>query len=187
MIKINNNNTFYQPIFQGRKVQSANDFYSSDLNQNSTYSRAISSYGKAIVEITNPRDDVDRKLLATSNDETISLEDAVNELKDIKTTPKKKADYILCSTFENDKQEVIINKKALLTIKQALLYGDKIPKMEDAIRTALDDDTKSFNSAKFDSLFDYKGRLKVGARLKSRPQNIARDLRDAKAHRRLQI
>ena len=189
MIKINkSNNVFFQPTFQGRKVQSANDFNGSELSQNPTYSSAISSYGKAMVaKSPDPKDEVDRKLLATSNDETISLEDAVQELKDINTTPKRKADYILCSTFENDKPEVVINKKALLTIKQALLYGDKIPKMEDAIRTALDDDTKTFNPDKFNSLYDYKGRLKIGARLKPRPQNSARELRDAKAHRRLQI
>lgn len=189
MIKINkNNNLFYQPTFQGRNVQSANDFYASELSQNPTYSSAISSYGKVMVEkSSDPKDEVDKKLLETSNDETISLEDAVKELKDINTTPKRKADYILCSTFENDKPEVIINKKALLTIKQSLLYGDKIPKMEDAIRTALDDDTKSFNPDKFNSLFDYKGRLKIGARLKPRPQNSTRELREAKAHRRLQI
>lgn len=189
MIKINkNNNAFYQPTFQGRKVQSANEFYCSDLSQNPAYSSAISSYGKAMLEkSSDPKDVVDRKLLETSNDETISLEDAVQELKDINTTPKKKADYILCSTFENDKPDVIINKKALLTIKQALLYDDKIPKMEDAIRTALDDDTKTFNPDKFNSLYDYKGRLKIGARLKPRPQNSTRELRDAKAHRRLQI
>lgn len=188
MIKINkNNNVFYQPTFQGRKVQTVNDYLDYELSQNPTYSSAISSYGKAMVESSNPKDDIDRKLLATSDDETISLEDAVQELKDIKTTPKKKADYILCSTFENDKPEVVINKKALLTIKQALLYGDKIPKMEDAIRTCLDDDTKTFNPDKFNSLYDYKGRLKIGARLKPRPQNIARELRDAKANRRLQI
>ena len=188
MIKINkNNNVFYQPTFQGNKVQSANDFNFKDLSQDPVYSNAISSYGKAIVESSSPRDDVDRKLFATSDYETISLEDAVKELKDIQTTPKKKADYILCSTFENDKTDVIINKKALLTIKQALLYGDKIPKMEDVIRTCLDVENQTFNSHKFDFMFDYKGRLKIGARLKPRPQNYAKELRQAKASRRVQI
>lgn len=188
MIRINKNNSvFFQQSFKGRDIKSVNDYPNYDLSQNPTYSSAISSYGKAMVETSNPRDEIDKKLFETSNDETISLEDAVIELKDIKTTPKKKADYILCSTFENDKSEVIINKKALLTIKQALLYGDKIPKIEDAIRTCLDDDTKTFNPDKFNSLYDYKGRLKIGARLKPRPKNFAKDLRDAKASRRLQI
>ena len=171
----------YQQQKESSQVNSSND------SNYVSSSDAMTSYGKVLVTTKSAVDDIDTKLLNTSDTDTISLLDAVEEFKDINTTDKKKTDYILCCTFENDKPEVIINKKALLLIKQSLVTGDKIPKMEDVMRTCLDDDSKSFNAKKFDSLFDYKGRLRISAKLKPRPTNAAKDIRTAKAERRLQI
>ena len=187
MISIKNINSL-KLNFKGYEPQKESQRNDSSVSSNYVSSSdAMTSYGKALVTSKSDIEDINTKLLNTANNDVISLADAVEEFKDVKTTDKKKTDYILCCTFENNKPEVVINKKALFLVKQALVTGEKIPKMEDVMRTCLDDESKSFDGKKFDSLFDYKGRLRISARLKPRPQNTAKDIRTAKAARRLQI
>ena len=187
MISIKNINSL-KLNFKGYEPQKESQRNDSSVSSNYVSSSdAMTSYGKALVTSKSDIEDINTKLLNTANNDVISLADAVEEFKDVKTTDKKKTDYILCCTFENNKPEVVINKKALFLVKQALVTGEKIPKMEDVMRTCLDDESKSFDGKKFDSLFDYKGRLRISARLKPRPQNTAKEVRTAKAARRLQI
>lgn len=187
MISIKNINSL-KLNFKGYEPQKESQRNDSSVSSNYVSSSdAMTSYGKALVTSKSDIEDINTKLLNTANNDVISLADAVEEFKDVKTTDKKKTDYILCCTFENNKPEVVINKKALFLVKQALVTGEKIPKMEDVMRTCLDDESKSFDGKKFDSLFDYKGRLRISARLKPRPQNTAKEIRTAKAARRLQI
>ena len=189
MISIKNINSLQLNFkgYQEKKEPSKGYSYDSDYVSSS---EAMTSYGKALVTSKSDTEDfnsISERIYNTKDDEIISLKDAVDEFKCVNTTDKKKTDYILSCTFENEKSDVVINKKALLLTKQALLFNAKIPKMEDVMRTCLDDDSKSFNSKKFESLFDYKGRLRISAKLKPRPQNTAKDIRNAKAARRLQI
>ena len=164
-----------------------------------SYSQASRSYGVAFLGTSKPKrstseiikdiQDVNNKINNTQNDELISIEDAIAELKTINHTDSKKCDYILACTFETDNSEVLINKKALYYLKYTLLTKDCVPKLEDAIRTCMDEKTLTFDPEKFESLFNMAGQIKYSAasKLKPRPQNYEKTLREAKLERKLQI
>ena len=197
MISINNKqNLFIQPNFKGNSknnsyVSERYEIENSALGKKSSY--AVSSYGQAMVKAnkTNPKDDEYARLLTliphTSDYATMSLDDAVEEMKNVNTTNKRKTDLILASTFETDKSDVLVSKKALYILKKALIANSFVPKLEDAVRTCLDAEFQEFDSRKFDSLFNAKGQIRISARLKSRPTNYDNTMKNAKRVRREQI
>jgi len=193
MISVNQQK--FNPIFCGKRnydsVNSENGepkYYNSQTSDFQA-SDAMTSYGKALLtpHVPSEYELTCMKLMEASDDEVISLEDAVNEVKNFKCKNGKKTDYILACAFENDDSNLIINKKALLTIKAEVLSGAPPAKLEDAIRTCLDEKTMTYDSQKYDTIFDMKGRVRINARLKPRPKNYNSNLRDAKAQRRLLV
>ena len=129
MISINNKqNLFIQPNFKGNSknnsyVSERYEIENSALGKKSSY--AVSSYGQAMVKAnkTNSKDDEYARLLTliphTSDYATMSLDDAVEEMKNVNTTNKRKTDLILASTFETYKSDVLVSKKALYILKKA--------------------------------------------------------------------
>lgn len=177
-----------QPLFKGyygQKTYNTNTTYGQDYASSSD---AMTSYGKALVRSPDVElSELWDKINATSDSDTISIEDAAKEFSVLNTTTKKKTDSILACTFETDKPEVVINKKSLLLLKELLLSEGNVPKVEDVIRTCLDEKTQTFNPRKYDSMFNANGKVKISAKLKTRPQNFSKELRDAKMQRRMQI
>ena len=154
----------------------------------SSSSEAMTSYGKVLLTRTKtPYEILLDKLSATSDNESISAEDAVKEFSDMDYNNKTKTDFIMACTYENLDTEPEINKKALLTLKESLIYRGNTPKLTDVIRTCLDEENKKFNSAKFNSMFNPNGKVKISARLKPRKSNYDKDMRDAKAERYIKI
>lgn len=190
MLSINSNK--YNPTFSARRVRSSYDFdYIENYAKNTpitSSANAATAYGKVLVtQRTKEEDDylnLLERISQTPNDEVISIEDAITEFENVDITDKKKVDCIMAATFETDKTDVVINKKALLLLKES---GGKSTQMQDVIRTALDEDTLSFNQSTYDRMFTSMGTIRRTACLKPRPQNTQRALREAKMNRKMQI
>ncbi|MBR3890094.1 hypothetical protein IKJ53_06220 [bacterium] len=167
----------------------------SSTNNFTSYDKAISFYGQAFVQSTKKEPtsqyveftQLCDEIETLDGTEEISLEDAVKAFDNTPATDAQKLNYILAATYEDTSEVPTVNKKALLVMKQDIFFGKKTPKMEDVIRTCLDEKERKFNYDKFHGMFNVKGNVKITARLKPRPQNFAKEERDAKSHRRMAI
>lgn len=191
---INNISTNF---YQSSKSETKPEAKKISLNTNNfaNYDKAISFYGQALVQTTKKEptsqyveftqlcDDIS----TLDGTEEISLEEAVKAFDNVPATNAQKLNYILAATYEDTSATPVINKKALLVMKQDVFFGGKTAKMEDVIRTCLDEKERKFNYDKFHGMFNVKGDIKITAKLKPRPQNFAKAERDAKSHRRMAI
>lgn len=148
------------------------------------YSDAITSYGKALIsfgasEIQKEEKDTYTKFverfLATTDTDTITLDDAVKELNGVEgLSPVRKINFIMDAAFEIDKPDLIINKKALMILKDAAINKDIPPRFEDAIKASLDESDFSFDSEKFHNMFNYNGKIKISANTRHRSHDFWR-------------
>ena len=154
------------------------------------YSSAVSAYGKASISFKGVGNEINRLndlILNTADNETISLEEAVEEMNGINTPNKNRTEFILACTYDTDSPELVISKKAIYMMKERVLISGQVPKLINAVRTCMDESDMSFKSDKFDSLFDMRGKVKYSANLKSNPQNYEKNLRGIKAKKRMEI
>lgn len=194
MRPINNISTNFYPKSQSEAKAEVKKGTSS-TNNFTSYDKAISFYGQAFVQSTKKEPtsqyveftQLCDEIEALDGTEEISLEDAVKAFDNTSATNAQKLNYILAATYEDTSEIPTVNKKALLVMKQDIFFGKKTPKMEDVIRTCLDEKERKFNYDKFHGMFNVKGNVKITARLKPRPQNFAKEERDAKSHRRIAI
>lgn len=183
------NNVFVTSSFKGNNPHKPESMNLVREDYISSYD-ASTAYGKALVKnVQKEEPDIYEKLRLVSDTDTISLEDAVNELRTCNTSSKTKTDLILACAFENDKPVLVINKKAIYLLKEELLYGNgKVtPKYADVIRTCLDENSETFNSERYKNMFNPNGKVKISARLKPRPQNYNAKLRTIKKEKRILI
>lgn len=146
-------------------------------------SDAMSSYGKAVLKnktklLKTPKDYEEemkillKKFSKTGEMDTITLENAVKELDMLDISEGQKADILLSCAFQTKANETIISRPALYTAKYVILdCGGKIPnKLDKAIKTAIYDEGKVFDSDYFYSLFQRDTwTLKRTAKLKKSP------------------
>lgn len=194
MRPINNISTNFYPKSQS-KAKAEVKKETSSTNNFTSYDKAISFYGQAFVQSTKKEQTSQHikftqlcdEIETLDGTEEISLEDAVKTFDNTPATDAQKLNYILAATYEDTNKVPTVNKKALLVMKQDIFFGKKTPKMEDVIRTCLDEKERKFDYDKFNGMFNIKGQVKISARLKPRPQNFAKEERDAKSHRRMAI
>ena len=110
----------------------------------------VTRYNKLLREIQN-----------TSEDAICSLEDAVKEFEVFNISNEMKANYILACAYKGYKADVVINKKALLSLKRKMLEIQAIPDLAEGIKKCVDSKHKLFDSKKFKDLFDIRKRAKI--------------------------
>ena len=89
-----------------------------------------------------------RELQSTSEDAICSLEDAVKEFEVFNISNEMKANYILACAYKGYKADVVINKKALLSLKRKMLEIQAIPDLAEGIKKCVDSKHKLFDSKK---------------------------------------
>jgi len=182
MLSIVTNQNF-QPRFGGVSTQRQNTKPLSDRpvsvpQTDIKYSNAITAYGKALISFgTSEKPDDEKstyekfveRYLATTDTDTITLDEAVQELNEVEgLSPVRKINFIMDAAFGIDKPDLIINKKALMILKDAAINKDMPPRFENAVKASLDESDYTFDSGKFRNMFNYNGKVKISADTRSK-------------------
>lgn len=135
-------NAYYRPVMSAPLKADTVSFGSKSLD--------IIKYNKLLRDIQN-----------TADDAICSLEEAIEEFSIFSFSKDTKADYILACTYKGNKHEVIINKKALLTLKRKLLEIQSMPDIITGIKKSMDNKKKRFDAQKFKDFFDIRKRASI--------------------------
>lgn len=107
------------------------------------------------------------ELKTTSDADTLPVDEAIKRLRPLQLNNKDLMQYLLGSSFDNGKKDVIINKKAILyAIIFKLEHSVPQSKIPQILATILDNDNMAFSENKMSKLFTC-GRFKTySAKLK---------------------